>query len=178
MVERIKNVSASIIGHFVIFCKAISGFLLISTRVVISCYLGVTFMVTTASDTEPQRGVTSPPVGSVGDQMRALVPAEVTAVFLSLDANFKNREDYNIWFLWFFIVLMFISLFYSRYFVKNQGWSKAALVSFVIFPAWALMISYDRIDILAANPPLVTGIMLILGLVVPFAAAVHGRGLA
>ena len=110
-------------------------------------------------------------IGNIGDQMRALVPAEVTGVFLALNANFKNRDDENIIFLIFFVILVLISIVYTRYFVKDQGWLSALLVSLVIFPAWALMIAYDRIDFFGAYPNIVTGIMLILGLLVPFIAA-------
>ena len=108
---------------------------------------------------------------NIGDQMRALVPAEVTGVFLALNANFKNRDDENLIFLIFFIILVLISIFYTRYLVRDQGWLSALLVSLVIFPAWALMISYNRIDFFGAYPNIVTGIMLLLGLLVPFIAA-------
>ncbi|WP_417594946.1 hypothetical protein [Parasphingorhabdus sp.] len=116
-------------------------------------------------------------LGNIGDQMRALVPAEVTGVFLALNANFRNSDDENIIFLVFFVILVIFSIFYTRFFVRDQGWPSALLVSVVIFPAWALMIAYNRIDFFGAYPNIVTGIMLILGLLVPFiAAAIKSSG--
>lgn len=117
----------------------------------------------------PEGGLST--LRNIGDQMRALVPAEVTGVFLALNANFKNRDDENMIFLIFFIILVVISIFYTRFLVKDQGWLSALLVSLVIFPAWALMIAYNRIDFFGAYPNIVTGIMLLLGLLVPFIAA-------
>jgi hypothetical protein len=116
----------------------------------------------------------APPSGSstnVADEIRSLVPAEVTAVFLSLDANIRNREDENFYFYIFFGVLAIICLFYTKLVNNSPGWGKPILTSFVIFPAWALMIAYQRIDFFAARPFIATGIMLIAGLLVPILAA-------
>lgn len=113
--------------------------------------------------------------GGIADEIRSLVPAEVTAVFLSLDANIRNREDENFWFYIFFVVLAIICVFYTKYVSNTKGWGRALLVSFVIFPAWALMIAYERIDFFAARPFIATSIMLILGLMVPIGAALKSR---
>lgn len=108
---------------------------------------------------------------NVADEIRSLVPAEVTAVFLSLDANIRNREEDNFWFYIFFAVLAVICVFYTKLVNNSPGWGKPVLTSFVIFPAWALMIAYERIDFFAARPFIATGIMLIAGLLVPILAA-------
>lgn len=111
---------------------------------------------------------------NVADEIRSLVPAEVTAVFMTLDANIRNREDDNFWFYIFFAVLAVICVFYTRFVANTKGWGRPLLVSFVIFPAWALMIAYERIDFFAARPFIATSIMLILGLLVPILAAARG----
>jgi hypothetical protein len=110
---------------------------------------------------------------SVGDHIRSLIPGEVTAVFLTLDANIPNRNSTNPYFLGFFAVLTIVCIFYTKYVVGTQGWGRPVLVSFVVFPAWALMIAYERIDFFAVNPFIPTGILLVLGLVVPITAAVR-----
>lgn len=112
---------------------------------------------------------------SVADEFRSLIPAEVTAVFLTLHTNIENTEDNNIWFFVFAALLAVVSVPYTRTVVKSS-WPRALLVSFIVFPAWSLMIAYERIDFFAARPFIVTGIMLILGLLVPVIAAAQAVG--
>jgi hypothetical protein len=110
---------------------------------------------------------------SVGDQIRSLIPGEVTAVFLALDAIIPNRNSTNPYFLGFFVILMVTSIFYTKYVVGTERWGRPVLVSVVVFPAWALMIAYERIDFFAVRPFIPSGILLVLGLIVPIATAVR-----
>jgi hypothetical protein len=111
---------------------------------------------------------------NIVDEIRSFVPAEVTAVFLAFNANIEDQQSNDPWFFGLFVVLAVVCVFYSKYVGKSEGWIQPLVVSFVVFPAWALMIAYDRIDYLALKPFIPTAIILILGLLIPIVTAIWG----
>jgi hypothetical protein len=110
------------------------------------------------------------------DKVKKLIPAEVSAAFLAINSSIQFGDDYFIYSLSFFIILIPICWLYLLQF-QNVG-SKIQLffTTFIAFPLWAANMAIDRIDFLADKRFLPAAGLIIVTLVAPLVIAKQERG--
>lgn len=104
------------------------------------------------------------------DKVKKLIPAEVSAAFLAINASIPLEGSKLIFAVAFFVVLIPICVAYLRLFEQVRNWLQIAFISGVAFPVWALNIAIDRIDWLQGNLFVASGLLVLVTLIVPLLA--------
>lgn len=81
------------------------------------------------------------------DQVRKLIPAEITGAFLAINSLIPFHAEL-IWVAGFFLLLIPACWAYARCIHDITRKGQLAFISLVAFPVWALAIAVDRIDFL------------------------------
>ncbi len=102
------------------------------------------------------------------DQVRKLIPAEVSAAFLAINSIIDFNDDYWRWILGFFIALIPVCWLYLARFQGVTSKLQLAFTSLIAFPIWSSSIAIDRIDYLADKRFLPACFLIIVTLVAPF----------
>lgn len=103
------------------------------------------------------------------EQVRKLIPAEITGAFLAINALIPFEA--NIW--WtrgFFVVLVPCCWAYARLVHDITRTRQLVFISFIAFPAWALAVAIDRIDtfdLATDNRFAVTCVLVVVSLLSP-----------
>ena len=104
------------------------------------------------------------------DKVKKLIPAEVSAAFLAINASIPLEGSKLIFAVGFFIILIPICIAYLRLFEKVGSWLQIAFISGVAFPIWAMNIAIDRIEWLQGNLFVASGLLVLVTLIVPLMA--------
>lgn len=107
------------------------------------------------------------PADTYADRVKKLIPAEVSAAFLAINASIPLDDDYLPYVIAFFVALMLISVIYLRTLERVANPAQIVFVSLVAFPAWALSIAVDRFDFMENRLFLASGILVLVTLVIP-----------
>ncbi|WP_457938537.1 hypothetical protein [Mesorhizobium sp. 10J20-29] len=107
------------------------------------------------------------PADTYAERVKKLIPAEVSAAFLAINAMIPLDDDYLIYVIGFFVALVLISIVYLRALEQVKSAAQIGFVSLVAFPAWALSISVDRFDFMQNKLFLASGILVLVTLIIP-----------
>ena len=107
------------------------------------------------------------PADTYADRVKKLIPAEVSAAFLAINASIPLDDEYLPYVIGFFIALAVISIVYLRTLENVDSPKQIAFVSLVAFPTWALSIAVDRFDFMENKLFLASGILVLVTLVIP-----------
>ncbi len=107
------------------------------------------------------------PEDTYADRIKKLIPAEVSAAFLAINASIPLENDKLIYVIGFFVALALISIVYLRILENVKSVAQIGFVSLVAFPAWALSIAVDRFDFMQNKLFLASGILILVTLVIP-----------
>lgn len=101
------------------------------------------------------------------DRVKKLIPAEVSAAFLAINASIPLDDNYLVYVIGFFVALTIISIVYLRALEHVTSRVQTAFISLVAFPAWALNIAVDRFDFMQDKLFLGSGILVLVTLLIP-----------
>jgi hypothetical protein len=104
---------------------------------------------------------------SYTDRVKKLIPAEVSAAFLAINASIPLDDNFTYFVIGFFVVLAIICIFYLRAMEHVTSLGQLLFISGVAFPVWALNIAIDRIDFMQDKLFLASGLLVLVTLVVP-----------
>lgn len=104
------------------------------------------------------------------DKVKKLIPAEVAAAFLAINASIPLQGSKFIFAIGFFLLLVPICVAYLRIFERVQNWLQIAFISGVAFPVWALNIAIDRIAWMQGHLFIASGLLVLVTLIVPLMA--------
>ena len=107
------------------------------------------------------------------DKVKKLIPAEVAAAFLAINASIPLDDSKLKFAFGFFVILIPICVAYLRVFERVSNWLQIAFISGIAFPVWALNIAIDRVEFLQGNLFIASGLLVLVTLIVPLFA---GRG--
>lgn len=109
------------------------------------------------------------------DKVKKLIPAEVSAAFLAINSSIEIRDDYSIWSLVFFLILIPICWLYLYYFQEVESKVQLFFTSLIAFPLWASNMAIDRIDCLADKRFLPAAGLIIVTLLAPLVIALQNN---
>ncbi len=101
------------------------------------------------------------------DRVKKLIPAEVSAAFLAINASIPLDEKFSAYVVGFFLVLVPICVLYLRMLEVVTSWAQIAFISGVAFPVWALNIAVDRIEFMQNKLFLSSSLLVLVTLVIP-----------
>lgn len=85
------------------------------------------------------------------DQLRKLIPTEVSAALIAINAIVPPDPANLIWVLIFAGIFAFACILYLRLAQKVEGWWQIIFTSFIVYPVWAATIIVSRFEQLAIN---------------------------
>jgi len=104
------------------------------------------------------------------DKVKKLIPAEVSAAFLAINASIPLSDTSFYFALGFFLALIPICVLYLRIFENVSSVAQVVFISGVAFPIWALNIAIDRLEFMHNKLFLASGLLVLATLVAPLLA--------
>lgn len=101
------------------------------------------------------------------DRVRKLIPAEVSAGFLTINSLIPLDSDKDYIVLLFFISLVIICGLYMYKLEMIKNYLQILFVSLVAFPVWALNIAIARIEWVQTNTSVPACLLVIITLLMP-----------
>lgn len=105
------------------------------------------------------------------DRVKKLIPAEVSAAFLALNASIPLDDRFLIYVAGFFVILIPICVLYLRVLENVTSLRQVGFISGIAFPVWALNIAIDRLEFMQDKLFLSSGLLVLVTLLVPL---IHG----
>ncbi len=107
------------------------------------------------------------PADTYADRVKKLIPAEVSAAFLAINASIPAEDTKLIFAYGFFIALVPICVAYLRILEDVRSWPQIVFTSFIAFPIWALNIAVYRLEWMHNKLFLSSGLLVLVTLVLP-----------
>lgn len=101
------------------------------------------------------------------DRLKKLIPAEVGAAFLTINASIPLKEDVFYYALGFFLILIPVCALYLRLLENVTSITQIAFISGIAFPIWALNIAVDRLEFMQNKLFLSSGLLVLVTLFIP-----------
>ena len=101
------------------------------------------------------------------DKVKKLIPAEVSAAFLAINASIPLSDAFFYYAIGFFLVLIPICALYLRFLENVKSIAQIAFIGGIAFPVWALNIAVDRLEFMHNKLFLASGLLMLVTLVVP-----------
>lgn len=101
------------------------------------------------------------------DRVKKLIPAEVSAAFLAINASIPLDEKFFLYVVGFFVLLIPICVLYLRMLEVVTSRAQIAFISGIAFPVWALNIAVDRIEFMQDKLFLSSSLLVLVTLVIP-----------
>lgn len=101
------------------------------------------------------------------ERLKKLIPSEVSAGFLAINALVPVDSRYLIYVLGFFAALVVLCIFYMYLIEEIRNIYQIIFVSLVAFPIWSINISMFRIDWMTGKEFLAGCLLIIVTLIVP-----------
>lgn len=101
------------------------------------------------------------------DRVKKLIPAEVSAAFLAINASIPLDEDAFVYVVGFFLVLIPICVLYLRSLENVTSLAQVAFISGIAFPVWALNIAVTRIEFMQNKLFLSSSLLVLVTLIIP-----------
>ena len=104
------------------------------------------------------------------DKVKKLIPAEVSAAFLAINASIP-LDDRNLrYVIIFFVILVPICALYLRKLENVVSVRQVLFTSGIAFPIWALNIAVDRLAFMSSKLFLPSCLLILVTLLVPLVA--------
>ena len=104
------------------------------------------------------------------DKVKKLIPAEVSAAFLAINASIP-LDNRNLQFvIIFFVILIPICALYLRQLENVTSIRQVLFTSGIAFPIWALNIAVDRLEFMSNKLFLPSALLILVTLLVPLVA--------
>ena len=104
---------------------------------------------------------------SYAERVKKLIPAEVSAAFLAINASIPLSDEFFWFVIGFFAILILICIFYLQRLEGVTSIAQLVFISCVAFPVWALNIAVDRLDFMQNKLFLASGLLVLVTLVIP-----------
>ncbi|MEP9389567.1 hypothetical protein [Mesorhizobium sp. KR9-304] len=101
------------------------------------------------------------------DRVKKLIPAEVSAAFLALNASIPLDDRFLVYVIGFFVILVPICVLYLRVLEKVSSLRQVGFINGIAFPVWALNIAIDRLEFMQDKLFLSSGLLVLVTLLVP-----------
>ena len=104
------------------------------------------------------------------DKVKKLIPAEVSAAFLAINASIPLDDRNLIYVVIFFVILIPICALYLRQLESVTSIRQVLFTSGIAFPIWALNIAVDRLEFMSNKLFLPSSLLILVTLLVPLVA--------
>lgn len=101
------------------------------------------------------------------DKVKKLIPAEVSAAFLAINASMPLSDEVLYYAVGFFLILIPFCALYLRFLEHVTSVAQIAFISGIAFPVWALNIAVDRLEFMQNKLFLSSSLLVLVTLFIP-----------
>jgi hypothetical protein len=101
------------------------------------------------------------------DKVKKLIPAEVSAAFLAINASMPLSDTVFYYAVGFFLILIPICALYLRFLENVTDVMQIAFICVIAFPVWALNIAVDRLEFMQDKLFLSSSLLVLVTLFIP-----------